>query len=107
MWWLIKRAKTYPGTLAFLAECFDSTIHWKNYDDESVFSYNFKKEKVKLEADAYADGYTLVFPGYINIDVRTIFRQLYPTAEKSNLNFYLGLNKLREILKLESVSASC
>jgi DNA polymerase elongation subunit (family B) len=92
--WLIKRAKTYPGTLAFLAECFDSTIHWKNYDDESVFSYNFKKEKVKLEADAYADGYTLVFPGYINIDVRTIFRQLYPTAEKSNLNFYLGLNKL-------------
>ena len=92
--WLIKRAKTYPGTLAFLAECFDSTIHWKNYDDESVFSYNFKKEKVKLEADAYADGYTLVFPGYINIDVRTIFRQLYPTAEKSNLNFYLALNKL-------------
>jgi DNA polymerase elongation subunit (family B) len=92
--WLVKRAKLYPGTLAFLAECFDSTVHWKNYDDESVFSYNFKKEKVKLEADAYADGYTLIFPGYINIDVRTIFRQLYPTAEKSNLNFYLELNKL-------------
>ena len=28
------------------------------------------------------------------MDVRTIFRQLYPTAEKSNLNFYLALNKL-------------
>lgn len=92
--WLIKRAKSYPGTLVFLAECFDCTRHWKNYDDESILSYNFKKEKIKLEADMYADGYSLVFPGYINIDVRTIFRQLYPTAEKSNLNFYLSLNKL-------------
>lgn len=92
--WVINRAKSYPGTLSFLAECFDSTIHWKNYDDESVFSYNFKKEKVKLESDAYAEGQTLIFPGYINIDVRTIFRQLYPTAEESNLNYYLSLNKL-------------
>ena len=92
--WLIKRAKIYPGTLTFLAECFDATIHWKNYDDDSIMSYNFKKEQVKLEADAYAEGYSLIFPGYINIDVRTIFRQLYPTAEKSNLNFYLSLNKL-------------
>lgn len=92
--WLIIRGKEYPGVLSFLAECFDSTIHWKNYDDKDIFAYNFKKEHVKLEADAYADGQTLVFPGYINIDVRTIFRQLYPTAEKSSLNFYLELNKL-------------
>lgn len=92
--WLVKRGSQYPGVLTFLAGCFDSTVHWKNYDDKDIMSYNFKKEKVKLEADAYADGYSLVFPGYINIDVRTIFRQLYPTAEKSNLNFYLALNKL-------------
>jgi DNA polymerase elongation subunit (family B) len=92
--WLIKRAKEYAGTLAFLAECFDCTVNWKNYDDNDVFTYNYKKEKVKIEADVVAFGYTLVFPGYINIDVRTIFRQLYPTAEKSNLNFYLALNKL-------------
>jgi DNA polymerase elongation subunit (family B) len=92
--WLIKRAYHYTGALTFLAQCFDSTNPWKGYDDENVMKYNFKKEHVKLEADAYADGYTLTFPGYINIDVRTIFRQLYPTAEKSNLNFYLALNKL-------------
>lgn len=92
--WLIKRGLHYPGVLTFLAECFDSTIHCKYYDDKDIMAYNYKKEHVKLEADAYADGYTLVFPGYINIDVRTIFRQLYPTAEKSNLNFYLALNKL-------------
>lgn len=92
--WLINRAHEYKGTLAFLAGCFDSTVYWKNYDDDAVLKYNFKKEKVKLEADAYADGFTLKYPGYINIDVRTVFRQLYPTAEKSNLNFYLALNKL-------------
>jgi DNA polymerase elongation subunit (family B) len=93
--WLIKRSMQYPGTLAFIAECFDRTSHWKNYNDADVFKYNFKREKVKLEADAYADGQTLQFPGYLNIDVRTMFRQLYPTAEKSNLNFYLNLNKLQ------------
>lgn len=92
--WLVERGKHYPGTLAFLANCFDSTMHWKNYDDNDIFNYNYKKEKVKLEADTYAYGRTLVFPGYLNVDVRNIFRQLYPTAEKSNLNFYLALNKL-------------
>ena len=92
--WLIKRAKEYTGVLSFLGQCFDNTKHWANYDDENIFKYNYKKESVKLEADAYADGWTLIYPGYINIDVRTIFRQLYPTAEKSNLNFYLDKNKL-------------
>jgi DNA polymerase elongation subunit (family B) len=93
--WLIIRAKAYTGTLAFLASCFDRTKHWEKYNDENVFKYNFKKEKVKVEADTYAEGQTLQFPGYLNIDVRTMFRQLYPTAEKSNLNFYLKLNKLQ------------
>lgn len=120
--WLIHRAKEYDGVLTFLAECFDATIPWKNYDDNSILSYNFKKEQVKLEADAYAEGYTLKFPGYINLDVRTVFRQLYPTAEKSNLNFYLALNKLggkkdmpyqelfatyREMRELVAISESC
>jgi DNA polymerase elongation subunit (family B) len=93
--WLIKRSMCYPGVLAFLSENLDATINWKGYDDvDSIFNYNFKKEKVKIEADIYAYGQTLVYPGYINVDVRTVFRQLYPTAEKSNLNFYLSLNKL-------------
>jgi DNA polymerase elongation subunit (family B) len=92
--WLIKRAKHYKGVLAFLGENFDNTIHWADYDDDNVFKYNFKKERIKLESDMYVDGYFLSYPGYICIDVRTVFRQLYPTAEKSNLNFYLSLNKL-------------
>ena len=56
--------------------------------------YNFTSDKVKVEADSYADGRTLQFPGYMNLDVRTIFRQLYPTAEKSSLNWFLEANKM-------------
>lgn len=95
--WLIKRAKIYKGTLSFLATCFDSTIPqvWeRKCDDDSIMQYNFKKERIKLESDSYADGYSLVFPGYINIDVRTVFRQIYPVSEKSSLNYYLSLNNL-------------
>jgi DNA polymerase elongation subunit (family B) len=92
--WLIERGKTYKGVLAFLGECFDSMINWKKYADADVYKYNYKLESVKLEAGVSAEGRTLVFPGYINIDVRTVFRQIYSTEEKSNLNFYLSLNKL-------------
>ena len=93
--WLIERAKSHDGLLSFLAACFDRTVHWKNYDDKDIYSYNYKLEKVKLEADMDAEGRTLKFPGYINIDVRTAFRQIYPTAEKSSLNFFLKKNKLQ------------
>lgn len=92
--WLIKRALHYKGLLGFLGENLDSTIHWAKYDDNNIIKYNYKKERVKLESDMYADGYYLSYPGYICVDVRTVFRQLYPTDEKSNLNYYLSLNKL-------------
>ena len=100
--WIIKRGYKYKGVLKFMAENMDQTVKYTKinekwiteYNDDDVFKYNFKKEKTKLEADAYADGYSLSFPGYMSVDVRTIFRQIYPTAEKSNLNFYLSLNKL-------------
>ncbi len=53
-----------------------------------------KKEMIKVEADAYVDNIFFSVPGFICLDVRTIFRQLYPTAEKSSLNFFLAANKL-------------
>lgn len=51
-------------------------------------------EKIKLEAGIYIDNEFFDVPGFHCIDVRTIFRQLYPTAEKSSLNFFLAANKL-------------
>lgn len=62
-----------------------------------ILKYNIigkKIEKIKIEADLYTDAEFFCCPGFICIDVRNIFRQLYPTSEKSSLNFYLSLNKL-------------
>jgi len=53
-----------------------------------------KGVKIKIAADMDAFNMSLQLRGYINIDVRTIFRKLYPTAEKSSLNWYLQKNKL-------------
>lgn len=104
--WIIKRAAKYENMLSFIAECFDATNPWRPYQDDDVFNevtWNeekprkmilFKREKIKLEADTNAISCTLILPGYINIDVRTVFRQLYPTAEKSSLAWFLAKNKL-------------
>jgi DNA polymerase elongation subunit (family B) len=92
--WIIKRASQTKGTLIKLATNFDATKPWQEYTDESVMKYNYKKEHVKVEATSYVDGFSLMMHGYIPIDVRTIFRQLYPTAEQSSLKWFLAKNKL-------------
>jgi len=92
--WLITRAKYYPGSLARLARKLDSTIYYNGYTDDSVLKFSYKKENVKIAADISAEGYTLMMPGYIPVDVRTCFRRLYPTAEKSSLKWFLEKNKL-------------
>jgi len=92
--WLITRASQKPGLLTHLAKCMDFTKPWRPYCDTDILKYNYSSSKVKVEADMYAEGNSLQFPGYINLDVRTIFRQLYPTAEKSSLNWFLQKNKM-------------
>lgn len=92
--WLVTRASETKGLLCTLAKCMDFTIPWELYTDTNILKYNFSTVKVKVEADTYAEGRTLQFPGYINLDVRTIFRQLYPTAEKSSLTWFLQKNKM-------------
>jgi len=56
---------------------------------------NYRKEKIKIDSDTYHYGYFLQYNGYIAFDVRTIFRQLYPTAEKTTLNYFLTTNNLK------------
>jgi DNA polymerase elongation subunit (family B) len=92
--WLIKRAAQYKGVLSYIATKLDSTIPYIPYTDDGVFKWSFKKEHVKVEADTYIDGFALMVPGYIPVDVRTIFRRLYPTAEQSSLKWFLAKNKL-------------
>jgi DNA polymerase elongation subunit (family B) len=92
--WLIKRAFETQGLVSNLAEKLDSSVPWTSYTDENVMKFNFKKENVKVEATMYAEGWTLMMDGYIPIDVRTVFRKLYPTAESSSLKWFLDKNKL-------------
>lgn len=92
--WVIKRAAKTKGLLIKLAECFDSTVPYMQQTDEGVLKYSFKKEHVKVEANSYVDGFSLMMHGYIPVDVRTIFRRLYPTAEQSSLKWFLAENKL-------------
>lgn len=92
--WLVTRASQTKGLLTYLAKCMDFTKPWKPYSETDILKFNFSASKVKVEADMYAEGQSLQFPGYINLDVRTIFRQLYPTAEKSSLNWFLQKNKM-------------
>ena len=61
---------------------------------DSIIKWDCQKKTVKIEADMSAYSTTLTLPGYINIDVRTMFRKLYPTEPKSSLKFYLELSKL-------------
>lgn len=92
--WIVKRSAQYKGLLSYIAKNFDSTIPYISYTDANVLQFNFKKEQVKVEATTYIDGFALMMPGYIPIDVRTIFRRIYPTAEFSSLKWYLSENKL-------------
>jgi DNA polymerase elongation subunit (family B) len=92
--WVIKRASEKQGLLSYLAKRFDSTVPFYPYTDDAVLNWNFRREHVKVEADNYVDGFSLMMPGYIPVDVRTTFRRLYPTSENTSLKWYLADNKL-------------
>ena len=61
---------------------------------DSILKWDFQKKKIKLEADTSAFSSTLALTGYINVDVRTMFRKLYPTEQKSSLKHFLAMSNL-------------
>ncbi len=92
--WLIKRASATKGLLIKIAECFDIFKPYQDITDDAVVKYNYKTKHIKIEADTYADCSNLMLNGYIPVDVRVMFRKLYPTAEQSSLKWFLAMNKL-------------
>jgi DNA polymerase elongation subunit (family B) len=73
------------------ASCLTSTADRLQYGN---IKGEDKKVNIKIAADISVDNTFFKAPGYINIDVRTVFRKLYPAAEKSSLAFFLEKNKL-------------
>jgi DNA polymerase elongation subunit (family B) len=92
--WVFERAVQYK-LITFMADRMSAEkITDFNGDPDSIIKFNYKAETVKLESGMDAAGTSLKFPGSMNIDARTVFRQLYPTAEKSSLAWFLQKNKL-------------
>ena len=94
---IIKRAEQYDekfgtGLIQYMKECM-SVIPWSPEADAYTI-VGSKTEKVKIEAERMVENVHFSVPGMICFDVRTIFQQLYPTADKSSLSFYLAANKL-------------
>jgi len=94
---ILRRAEmydTYKGTkIMDFVKKHASCVPWTE-ENKKWLIRGKRTEQIKIEANMNTDGEFLDVPGFHCIDVRTIFRQLFPTAEKSNLNFYLAANKL-------------
>ena len=90
--WLVKRA-SQKGLLEELAKNMDITCSYK-YKDEKILQFNFKNERIKIDAENAVYGDFFMLPGYIPIDVRISYRQLYSKSEFSSLKFFLEENKL-------------
>jgi len=60
-------------------------------NDESIYTWNCKRQKLKLESGVSQDFASMKFFGYIVLDIRMAYRMMYPTEEKSSLNHYLKM----------------
>lgn len=60
-------------------------------NDESIYTWNCKRQKLKLESGVSQDFTSMKFFGYIVLDIRMAYRMMYPTEEKSSLNHYLKM----------------
>jgi DNA polymerase elongation subunit (family B) len=80
--------KTHMSSIPYTANKGKNGKIWENVP-------GIKQERrIKVEADTYLDIENFDAPGFICVDARLIFRQLFPTAEKTSLNFFLAINKL-------------
>lgn len=61
---------------------------------DTITKWGVQKRRTKLEAGMVAYSTSLQLPGYINIDVRTMFRRKYPTEPKSSLKYYLEMSNM-------------
>jgi DNA polymerase elongation subunit (family B) len=99
--YLIEKARLYPGVLTYLEQSMSIMTDYsllkcsttKEYDDKVLQRY-CRKSNIKIDATFNAPVRSMRFPGYIPIDVRVVFRQLFPTSEQSSLKYYLKENKL-------------
>jgi DNA polymerase elongation subunit (family B) len=109
---LITRASQTPDLLSAMAATMDISSPYYPYTDKNILDFNYRRETIKLDATTDIIGAALTLPGYLAVDVRTLFRKLYPTAEYSSLKWFLSKFKLAPkedmpISQLFSIYAKC
>jgi DNA polymerase elongation subunit (family B) len=92
--WVVQRALSYQEPIGYMFDNMSLVKSYKTMPPNEIVDRYYKSYSFKLEAGRNAEGTTLSFPGYIAVDVRTVFRKIYATAEYSSLKFYLEENKL-------------
>jgi DNA polymerase elongation subunit (family B) len=99
--WLKERLELYnynsSTLLNYMHNCI--SIIKEELSDKSILWKYYNKTMSKLSAEDSIDGFRFNYPGFVSIDVRTIFRQLFKNDEKSSLNWYL--NRLNLPTKLD------
>jgi DNA polymerase elongation subunit (family B) len=93
---ILERAKAYDQRgyelIKFMKQHM-SIIPWDEENAKFVIRGE-TTERMKLEAGVDYKPTTFSVPGGISVDIRGIFMQLYPRAEKTSLNWFLAANKL-------------
>ena len=67
---------------------------------ETIEKYYIKKNNIKVNAGDNQESCSLKIFGIIPIDVRIVYRKLYPNSEKSSLKYFLDLVNLESKLDL-------
>lgn len=85
--------------LAFLVDTMDALPRGRGATEEGVLKWNVTRDKkIKLGADEVAYVTYLKVPGSVPVDLRVMYRQLFPKADvgkgTSSLNFYLKVSNL-------------
>lgn len=93
---ILERAKAYDHRGHELIKFMKQHMSVIPYDEENAkFSIRGEsKERMKLEAGVDYQPTMFMVPGSIALDIRGIFMQMYPRAEKTSLNYFLSINKL-------------
>jgi len=90
--YVIEKARQYR-ILGLMVETITALPRRRTTEEEDALRWNVSREKrIKISAEETAFVTFLKVPGSIPVDVRVMFRQLFPKAEVgkgSSLNFYL------------------
>ncbi len=62
---------------------------------------DYRKERIKIDAEMSIESYFLQCNGFVPFDVMTYFKQKYPKSKKYGLNYFLELNGLRSKKDME------